>query len=96
MKRVVILLVLLQVAALNANPLETMPEEIEVAELNANPLWNQTLPEELDSDEYEIHGDMIVKKVLRKYVIFKAFIRILNMAIFLCRQKTQEVLDFLP
>lgn len=62
MKRVVILLVLLQVAALNANPLETMPEEIEVAELNANPLWNQTLPEELDSDEYEIHGDMIVKK----------------------------------
>ena len=66
MKRVFILLVLLQVAALNANPLETMPEEIEVAELNANPLWNQTLPEELDSDEYEIQGDMIVKKVLRK------------------------------
>lgn len=55
MRKIILVLFLSQLAFLNASPIK-----------QEDTLWNQTMPEDLDKEKYQMVGDMIVKKVKKK------------------------------
>ncbi len=64
MQPLVIVVVLVQLVSLQADPvlIQTLSEgyDAENVEIEADPLWNQTLPDGYDPKNFEMQGDMIV------------------------------------
>lgn len=61
MRGIIVLLFLSQLGFIKASPIK-----------QEDNLWNQTMPEDLDKEKYQMVGDMIVKKVRKDQTTFKS------------------------